>query len=242
MLLKLNAFEENDKLDPKKLASSGSTGSIINSNDSSGSSSSIIQENGDDNYIHELTKNKDKKKSAKLSSEDQLKSMVDKLQKKSLTDDIFDENLDDICADIITEAEICNKSVDKHILDFQKSTKGSETLLSVLKENDEISKKFSHISLSDDKLTVFDYTDFFKLKDKNSNLISKINDKSSCSGLEEIGTKLSRKTFSGSHRSEVDESDKEKLLAKLRAIDKGENIEITNVKKSKQDLIKELFG
>lgn len=248
LLLKLNAFEENEKLglENKKLTSSGSTGSVANSLDSSGSNCSItnIQENGHD-HIKELKKPKDKSYNETFSSELQLKSMVSNLTKKSSTEDPIKERLNDYCTEIITQAESCNKKVDRHILDYQKTTKETEALMSALQENDEISKKFSHISV-DDKLMVFDYSDYYKLKDKNSNHISKVSDKSSCSSLEELSntslTRTSRPSRANSNKSEVDDTDKEKLLAKLRAIDNGESVEITNPKKTKQDLLKELFG
>lgn len=243
-----------------------SINSTCNSNEGSETSGSVTDLENTQILSTDVKNMKEQINSESLSSKDQLKKIVNNLQKKSTKSDFIDSSLNEIQEDLISEIESCNKNVDQHILDYENSTKETEQILAALNENDEISKKFSQLNISDDHTKILDFTDLFKTKDKNMNHLTKkfessrsiisntdspknthrsyINKNNEVYKQSRRGSSSSVESFrsNNNNKSEVEDHEKEKLLAKLRAIDNGENVEVTPIKKSKQDLLKELFG
>lgn len=226
----MNSFQEKKSslLDDKK-SNDGSTSSL-NIDDTESTSSSINTQK----HVQISDMNDIKKDVA--TSELQLKKVVNSWQKKKPDTENLDDPVKDYANDMIETAQFTNKLVNKHVIDYEKSVKETQSLLSTLRENDEISTKLSGLALAE-KMGAFDYAEF--LKDKNSNNVGFKQKNGSETADSEEGFSVSKAIR---NRSDVDNECKEKLLAKLRAIDNGENIEYTNVKKSKQDLLKELFG
>lgn len=159
------------------------TSSDKKSNENISTSSLILSEENDSSNIngsinHKLQKSDSSSENNdipislptdKLSSVQQLKNVVHTWQKKNI--DTLKENLDEYCSDVLERANLITP-LDKLNQDYASADKDMENLLSALKETDEIHKKFSKVSISS---PVHDYTELYQKKDKNANIVKKIN-------------------------------------------------------------------
>lgn len=158
---------------------------------------------------------------------DQLKSCI-----KKVANDTNSSTLNDYCTDVLSS---CHKSViavDRHKEDFESSKDESDKIVKEILEADEMQTKLLQ-------------TNFLDVPEKELDLVSKI-------WKEEITFQAQHKKIERNGEKKLEgNKEKEKLLAALKAIDKGEDVDEEEVGEIKDlgnkagrrdELITNLFG
>lgn len=202
-----------------------------------------VQEQPSNNEKESFSSKSSSEHDLESSSEVQLKEIVNSWHKKnSKTDDKLLEEIEKCASEVIPTVQHINDVVDTHAQNYKKSIEGTDIIIQALTENDAKNDMLKNLQVSGDKMTFYDYT---VTSQKNgmhmlSQFLKNDSQTKAYSFEEDL---LSESTGSLSiTEPEVQQDDKKKLLATLKAIDNGDNLVITDVKKPKCDVMKELFG
>lgn len=166
---------------------------------------------------------------------EKLEAFVQSTLKKKERNNSLDEDdrmLGDFYTKVISSVKTCNQAVNDHQETLQQSKLDNEKLAVKLQETDQLNKKLQNTNF---------ITSNGSLKDDDDLVQQIIND-------ELLFQKTSKKTDlngnNSSKDSQVPAQEKQKLLDTLRAIDNGENIELSVASNPhrKANLMKEIFG
>lgn len=180
-------------------------------------------------------------------SEIQLREIVNNLQAKNAKlDEKIRENMNSYSTEVMKNVRYSNDTVVKHTSQYEKSIKDTEIIMDTLKQADVKHNKLSSLKASGKKMNFHEYS-ILTSKSTNEALITQLlaEDKNVNYSFEE--DLLNEKTSTKITEPEVDQTDKKKLLAKLKAIDNGDKVVettpiIADMQQAKSDLMKELFG